>query len=109
MQTNAPNLYVNCKRVALTYYANRNLEQGQTAVLPTDYWFSYFSTSDGTFLKEDHIAGSFDQLSAPFARGFFLGDYEGLQPSGSGFAALFVKTHCDAPTRARSAVPRATA
>ena len=97
LPTYTPMVAVNGERVAVTYYDNRNLEQGQTAVLPTDYWVSYFSTSDGTFLKEDHIAGSFDQLSAPFARGFFLGDYEGLQPSGSGFAALFVKTHCDAP------------
>ena len=36
-------------------------------------------------------------MKAPYARGFFLGDYEGLQPFGSGFEALFVKTNCDAP------------
>jgi hypothetical protein len=34
-------------------------------------------------------------MSAPVARGFFLGDYEGLQSTGSGFIALFVKTNCN--------------
>jgi hypothetical protein len=35
--------------------------------------------------------------TAPVARGFFLGDYEALQPSGNGFLAVYVKTNCDAP------------
>ena len=33
--------------------------------------------------------------TAPVARGFFLGDYEGLQSMGSGFLALFAKTNCN--------------
>lgn len=73
-----------------------NLSAGQTANLPTDYWVSYSTDGGATFGNEQHIVGSFDQLTAPFARGFFLGDYEGLQPSGGGFQALFVKTNCNA-------------
>ena len=99
LPTYTPTVAVNGNRVAITYYDNRGLQPGQTTVLPTDYWVSYFSNDDKlTFEGEQRItAVSFDQLSAPYARGFFLGDYEGLQPSGSGFAALFVKTNCDAP------------
>jgi hypothetical protein len=63
---------------------------------PTDYWVSYSYDGGLTFPNEQHIAGPFDQLTAPYARGFFLGDYEGLQPSGNGFLAVFVKTNCDA-------------
>jgi hypothetical protein len=87
---------VNGGTVAVTYYDNRNLRPGQTANLPTDYWVSYSYDGGLTFPNEQHIAGPFDQLTAPYARGFFLGDYEGLQPSGNGFLAVFVKTNCDA-------------
>jgi hypothetical protein len=56
-------------------------------------------------------------MTAPVARGFFLGDYEGLQPSGDGFQAVFVKTNCNAldaagqiyPTTGPSALPCAPA
>jgi hypothetical protein len=96
LPTYTPTVAVNNGKVAVTYYDNRNLAAGQTDRLPTDYWVSY--SSDGVnFGDEQHIAGSFDSMTAPVARGFFLGDYEGLQPSGSGFKAVFVKTNCDAP------------
>ena len=95
LPTYTPTVAVNRGTVAVTYFDNRNLKTGQTANLPTDYWVS-FSKDGGVTWSEQHIAGPFDQLTAPFARGFFLGDYEGLQPSGSGFLAVFVKTNCDA-------------
>jgi hypothetical protein len=98
LPTYTPTVAVNGGRVAVTYYDNRNLSPTQKANLPTDYWVSYSTDGGVTFPKalEQHIVGPFDQLTAPNARGFFLGDYEGLQPSGGGFAALFVKTNCDA-------------
>jgi hypothetical protein len=99
LPTYTPTVAVNGGVVAVTYYDNRFLQPGQTTVLPTDYWVSFSTDGGASFSNEQRItATSFDQLSAPFARGFFLGDYEGLQPSGtSGFEALFVKTNCDAP------------
>jgi len=97
MPTFTPTVAVNGGRVAVTYYDNRNLQPGETANWPTDYWVSYSTDGGTTFGNEQHIAGSFDLSTAPVARGFFLGDYEGLQPSGSGFLAVFVKTNCDAP------------
>jgi len=95
--TYTPTVAVNGNILAVTYYDNRNLNS-ETTVLPTDYWVSTFNATTLALIGEQRITtASFDQLSAPFARGFFLGDYEGLQPSGTGFEALFVKTNCDAP------------
>jgi hypothetical protein len=94
MPTYTPTVAVNGGKVAITYYDNRNLPAGDTSNLPTDYWVSEFDESTLALIGEQHIAGSFDELSAPVARGFFLGDYEGLQPSGSGFEAVFVATNC---------------
>jgi len=97
MATFTPTVAVNGGRVAVTYYDSRNLQPGETTNWPTDYWVEYSTDGGATFTNEQHIAGSFDLSTAPVARGFFLGDYEGLQPSGSGFLAVFVKTNCDAP------------
>jgi hypothetical protein len=96
LPTYTPTVAVNGNRVAVTYYDNRYLQPGQTNALPTDYWVS-ISTDGGAFVEQRITTKSFDQLSAPVARGFFLGDYEGLQRSGSGFEAMFVKTNCDEP------------
>jgi hypothetical protein len=105
LPTYTPTVAVNGGTVAVTYYDNRNLAPGQTANLPTDYWVSYSTDGGASFGNEHHIAGPFDQLTAPFARGFFLGDYEGLQPSGSGFEAVFVKTNCNALDSAGQTYP----
>ena len=94
LPTFTPTVAVNGSRVAITWYDNRNLHSGQIANLPTDYWVKVSNDGGKTWGSDQHIAGPFDQLSAPFARGFFLGDYEGLQPGGTGFVALFVATNC---------------
>jgi len=91
--------------VAVTYYDTRALSPANTATLPTDYWVSYSTDAGKTFADEQHIAGPFDQLSAPFARGFFLGDYQGLQSAGAGFEALFVKTNCNLDASDPNAAP----
>ncbi len=91
-----PSVAVNGGTVAVTYYDTRFLTAGQTANLPTDYWVSFSTDGGATFGDEQRITTtSFDSRTAPVARGFFLGDYEGLQPMGSGFGALFVKTNCN--------------
>jgi hypothetical protein len=40
-----------------------------------------------------HVAGPFDMKTAPFAGGFFVGDYEGLATIGSTFVPLFVQAN----------------
>jgi hypothetical protein len=76
--------------VGITYYDFRSLTAGDTATLPTDYWFK--SSKDG-FATDSHLAGPFDMLSAPNARGFFVGDYEGLGTSGRAFVPFFAQTN----------------
>ena len=79
--------------VGVTYYDFRNLTPDNTTTLPTDYWFVSSSDNGATFGNEQHVAGSFDMLTAPNARGFFVGDYQGLAASGSGFVAGFVQAN----------------
>ncbi len=54
---------------------------------------------DQLLTPEQHLAGSFDMKLAPVARGFFVGDYEGLgssliagAPSKVNFQPVFVTT-----------------
>ncbi len=78
--------------VGVTFYDFRNLAT-QTATLPTDYWLVTSTNHGASFGNEVHIAGSFDMLTAPFARGFFVGDYEGLTNIGSTFEPFFVQAN----------------
>ncbi len=74
--------------VGVTYDDFRNLTT-QTTTLPTDYWFTA-STDDGAaFGGETHLAGPFDLLTAPYADGYFLGDYQGLVTSGTTFRPFY--------------------
>ena len=100
LPTFTPQVAVNNGVVAVTYYDTRFLAAGQTVNLPTDYWVEYSTDSGASFHGETRITStSFDSRTAPVARGFFLGDYEGLVPMGTNsFGALFVKTNCNADT-----------
>jgi len=40
------------------------------------------------------VAGPFNMLDAPFARGYFVGDYEALATTGAGFVPVFVQGAC---------------
>ncbi len=79
--------------VGVTYYDFRNLAQGNTSTLPTDYWFTSSTDHGVSFGNETHIAGSFDMLNAPFAGGFFVGDYEAMTTIGTTFQPFFVQTN----------------
>jgi hypothetical protein len=78
--------------VGVTYYDFRNLQPDNTTTLPTDYWLAR-SRDGGTTWSETHVAGPFDMKTAPFARGYFLGDYEGLTTSGTNFLPFFVQAN----------------
>lgn len=79
--------------IGVTYYDFRN----NTAApgLTTDYWFVHCHpstqdcTSPDSWTSETHVAGPFDMETAPNARGFFVGDYEGLARAGNSFVAFF--------------------
>jgi hypothetical protein len=78
--------------VGVTYYDFRSLGS-ETATLPTDYWFTSSADHGGSFGHEVHLAGPFDMLTAPNAVGFFVGDYEGLDTSGTTFVPFFVQAN----------------
>ena len=90
-----PTIAVNATgKIAVTYYDSHNLSSTNTTTWPIDYQVIYSSDGGTSFSAPARVAGPFDLMSAPVARGFFLGDYEGLQSTGSGFIALFVTTNC---------------
>lgn len=80
--------------VAVTYYDFRNLTSGNTTTLSTDYWITYSGNGGASFGDERHVGGSFNMLAAANAFGFFVGDYEGLAATGSGFLPVFGMTNC---------------
>jgi hypothetical protein len=53
------------------------------------------STAAPTFGSRTAVSGEFNGLAAPFAEGYFLGDYEGLAANASGFIPFNVLTNCD--------------
>ncbi|HEX6701461.1 MAG TPA: sialidase family protein [Gaiellaceae bacterium] len=79
--------------IGVTYYDFRN--NTPAPGLPTDYWFVHCHpatqncTSPLSWTSEAHVAGPFDMETAPNARGFFVGDYEGLARAGNSFVSLF--------------------
>ncbi len=79
--------------VGVTYYDFRNLTT-QTTTLPTDYWFTSSTDGGKSFGNEARITPiSFDMKTAPVARGFFVGDYEGLDTNGTTFVPFFVQAN----------------
>lgn len=66
--------------VAVMYYDFRN----NTAApgLPTDVFLAH-SHDGGATWTEQHVQGGFDMENAPNARGWFLGDYQGMAAAGN--------------------------
>lgn len=79
--------------VAVTYYDFRNHNPTTPNILLTDYWIT-FSDDGVNFDDELHVAGPFNMRAAPNARGFFVGDYEGLTTIGNSFVPFFSQTNC---------------
>ncbi|MEO8002747.1 MAG: sialidase family protein, partial [Arenimonas sp.] len=59
--------------------------------LLTDYWLS--TSSDGISWSESRITEPFNLTTAPFAGGYFLGDYQSLVSSNNTFIPFFVKAN----------------
>jgi hypothetical protein len=81
--------------VGLTYYDFRTLSADNTTTLPTDIWFNSAPGGNFSAANEKHVTGPFNFLEAPNAGGFFLGDYEGLAASGTGFVGVDDITNCN--------------
>ncbi|MFF4361599.1 hypothetical protein [Streptomyces sp. NPDC001604] len=90
--------------VAITYYDLRYLTAQNTTTLPTAAWLLTLPRGAEKHATERRISRIFDWLQAPYARGHFLGDYEGLATDGP-FAVrpLFVETNDNAPQNSNDA------
>jgi hypothetical protein len=79
--------------VGVTYYDFRN--NTPAAGVPTDYFLvhCHASCTNPANWSEVHVAGSFDLETAPVARGYFLGDYEGLTSVGNRFRPFFIQAN----------------
>jgi hypothetical protein len=85
--------------VGVTFYQFEPTSLGSE---PTNYWIKNFSpaqiaSSDPGSLSAvpaTQVAETFNMLDAPFARGYFVGDYEALGTVGTSFRPFFVKTNC---------------
>jgi hypothetical protein len=76
--------------VAVTYYDFTSDTSAPGSTLDTDYWITRSTDGGATFHPRERITPtSFDMRTAPVARGFFVGDYEGLTPSAE-FTPFFV-------------------
>jgi hypothetical protein len=83
-----PAVHVNSNGVvAVSYYDFRNDVSGD-GELTTDFWIVHSHDGGGSW-TEDHLAGPFDMHQTPYARGYFVGDYQGLDSQGSVFRNLF--------------------
>jgi hypothetical protein len=75
--------------VGVTYYDFRN--NTSAPGLTTDYWFvhCHASCTNPANWAETHVAGPFDEEQAPYARGYFVGDYESMVTIGNVFGAFY--------------------
>lgn len=88
-----PSVQVNTSgAVGVGYY--QFTEKTPTNFLPAQYVFKLSGDGGRSFInKEIQVSKPFDMLTAPFARGFFIGDYQGLFTIGNTFHPFFVKTN----------------
>ncbi|MFL5889945.1 MAG: sialidase family protein, partial [Solirubrobacteraceae bacterium] len=78
--------------VGVTYYDFR-YDKPDTGTALTDYWFR--STDGGsTWGASQRVTRrSFDMKKAPVARGYFVGDYEGLDHGANAFKVFFAQAN----------------
>jgi hypothetical protein len=80
-------------RVAVTYHDFRNDVVGD-GPLSTDFWITHSHDGGQSFPEEGRLTpASFDMRTAPVARGYFVGDYTGLDHYGTRFHAGWVGTN----------------
>jgi BNR repeat-like domain/RTX calcium-binding nonapeptide repeat (4 copies) len=90
--------------IGVTYYDFRN--NTPATPLLTDYFIVHCHpttptacTNPANWTSENRLTDtSFDMRLAPFANGFFTGDYEGLATAGNDFLTLFSQPHGSDPS-----------
>lgn len=80
--------------VGVSYYDFRSNAGTDDSETLTDHWIVHCHGDCATrasWNDEVHVTGPFDARQAPFARGYFLGDYVGLANQGDAFASLLIE------------------
>jgi hypothetical protein len=79
--------------VAVNYY-DFTFDDPSGGTLDTDYWATGSRNGGATFSPRERVTpNSFDMRTAPDARGFFVGDYEGLTSANQVFYPVFVQAN----------------
>jgi hypothetical protein len=76
--------------VGVLYYDFR-MDTPHTGALPTNVWLTTLGSSSSTW-HEQPVDGPFNLQEAAIARGYFVGDYQGLTSAGNEFLAVYGRT-----------------
>jgi hypothetical protein len=75
-------------RVGVLYYDLRD-DNPKDAALMTTEWITFSTDGGRSWSESTRLTPAFDHRAAAFARGFFLGDYQGLGVAGTTFIPFF--------------------
>jgi len=90
-QAFTPSVHVTANgTVGVTYYDLRS-NTADTSTLPTELILA--RSLDGIGWTEHRVSAPFDLATAPVARGYFLGDYQGLASADNVFIPVYVRTN----------------
>jgi hypothetical protein len=92
-----PNVHVLANGTIGVIYHDLRSNTGDAANLPTEVILA--RSANGTTWTEHRISPTFDLATAPFARGLFLGDYQGLASADNVFVPVHVRTTGDPANR----------
>jgi hypothetical protein len=78
--------------VAVTYYDFRFNDVNSTDGLETAHWIRRSAAGGESFGPDELLGTTFDTRKAPYALGYFLGDYDGLGSAGTAFKPFWTST-----------------
>ena len=88
-----PSVAVNAAgEVAVTYYDFRFNDVDAGDGLETAHWIRRSTDGGASFGADEMLGTTFDTRKAPYARGYFLGDYDGLGVVGTAFKPFWTST-----------------
>jgi hypothetical protein len=78
--------------VAVSYYDFRFNDVGAGDGLETAHWIRRSTNAGASFGPDELLGTTFDTRKAPYALGYFLGDYDGLATVGNAFKPFWTST-----------------
>ena len=78
--------------VAVSYYDFRFNDVNSNDGLETAHWIRRSADGGASFGPDEILGTTFDTRRAPYAIGYFLGDYDGLASIGASFEPFWIST-----------------